>query len=80
MRKAGPQFFTKEDARTAVARACDEEGIDPTFDLPDRVARLQDIHQGSPLMFEERKRKESYAQAAGAKKFHDTLKEKLGQT
>lgn len=55
-------FFTKQEAldeAVKVAEECDAMGIDPTWDLPARVARLQDIHQGSPLMHEERKRKES---------------------
>lgn len=81
MRKAGrPQFLTEDDARSAAAKACDVEGIDPTLDLSERVARLQDIHQGSPLMFEERKRKEAYEAKARADYFHKTLKAKLGQS
>lgn len=80
MKKAGAQYFTKDDARVAAWRACDAEGIDPTLPLSERVARMQDIHQGSPLMFEERQRKERHQQAANAKHFHDTLRAKLGQS
>ncbi len=72
-------FFTKGDARDAASVACDVEGIDPTLSVPERVARLQDIHQGSPLMFEERKRKESYEARAKADYFYKTLRAKLGQ-
>lgn len=35
-------------------------GIDSNWSLADRVGRLQDIHQGSPLMHEERQRKAAY--------------------
>lgn len=51
----GKQF--EDGAHTEIVRTCDEAGIDPTLSLPERVARLQDIHQGSPLMAEERERK-----------------------
>lgn len=63
MRKAGPQFFTKQgayDVAELVKKECDMAGVDPTLSLPERVARLQDIYQGSPLMAEERKRKDTY--------------------
>lgn len=61
MQKTGHRHCTKDEERLAVGQACDAEGIDPSLSLPERVARLQDIHQGSPLMVEERTRKESYA-------------------
>lgn len=79
MRKAGSQFFTEDEARAAAAVSCDVQGIDPTLSLKERVARLIDIQQGSPLMFEERKRKESYEAKKQADYFHKTLKAKLGQ-
>lgn len=62
MQKAGQQYFTKDTAREEASRACDVEGIDPSLSLPERVARMQDIHQGSPLMQEERQRKAANAQ------------------
>lgn len=82
MKKAGPQFFTKVEAYAAAEQAkreCDAEGIDPSLSLPERVARMQDIHQGSPLMHEERERKKAYVLAQPADNFHKDLKEKLGQ-
>lgn len=62
MKKSGESGFITEqeayDAADRVRKECDAAGIDPTLSLPERVARLQDIHQGSPLMQEERQRKE----------------------
>ncbi|ABY63098.1 hypothetical protein ST201phi2-1p270 [Pseudomonas phage 201phi2-1] len=75
MKKAGPQYFTKQeayDAAARVARECNEMGIDETLSLPERVARLQDIHQGSPLMAEERARKDKYSTSL-TKLFGDPL-------
>ena len=56
------------EARCA-AQECDAMGIDPAWPLPDRVARLQDIHQGSSLMFEERQRKAAYVPQTPGDKF-----------
>lgn len=70
-------FFTKSEAYTAAARVtkeCDEMGIDSTWSLPDRVARLQDIHQGSSLMFEERQRKAAYLGNAFKDHVNDVVK------
>lgn len=44
-------------------------GVEPNWPLPDRVARLQDIHQGSPLMFEERQRRTAYASVPQGDRF-----------
>lgn len=60
MAKVGPRYITTKDAYEAAAIACDAEGIDPSLELSERVARMQDIHQGSPLMHEERQRKAAY--------------------
>lgn len=48
---------------------CDAMGVEPNWPLPDRVARLQDIHQGSPLMFEERERRTAYASVSQGDRF-----------
>lgn len=52
-----------EEKRAAIQAAqkdCDAHGIDPTLDPQERVTRLIDIQQGSPLMQEERQRKAAY--------------------
>lgn len=56
--KSADLVLTAEAKRSAIE--CDEMGIDSNWSLPDRVARLQDIHQGSPLMHEERLRGVAY--------------------
>lgn len=61
MKKAGPQYFTIEEARAAAQGECDAYGIDPTLSNAERCTRLIDIQQGSPLMHEERQRKAAYA-------------------
>lgn len=62
MEKAGKQgtFFTVDEARAAAQGACDAEGIDPTLSNAERCTRLIDIQQGSPLMQEERVRRDNY--------------------
>jgi hypothetical protein len=79
MRKAGPQYYTIDQARAAAQGECDAYGIDPTWSNIDRCTRLIDIQQGSPLMHEERVRRDAHAAKLGADKFHTDLKAKLGQ-
>lgn len=79
MKKAGPQYFTVDEARAAAQGACDAEGIDPTLSNAERCTRLIDIQQGSPLMQEERQRKATHAERLVADKFHTDLKAELGQ-
>lgn len=79
MKKAGPQYFTIEQARLAAQGECDAEGIDPTLDNAERCTRLIDIQQGSPLMHEERVRRDNYRNKQNCDKFHKELRAKLGQ-
>lgn len=82
MKKAGPQdtkYFAIEQARAAAQGECDAEGIDPTLDNAERCTRLIDIQQGSPLMHEERVRRDNYLKKQNCDKFHKELRAKLGQ-
>lgn len=79
MRKAGQQHFTIDQARAAAQGECDAYGIDPTLDNAERCTRLIDIQQGSPLMHEERVRRDAHAEKFGDDKIHIDMKAKLSQ-